>query len=175
MRVESWLRTSLQHLWIKKKNPRLVSSEPTSAPHCRFSPNTSFTFERSTKCLLWRLVPSPHSWPRSEPSRAQPSPPLLTRTLESKVSTYRGRGQSNSLPLCARCEACSTASWESPVSGGAAGEGSQCMGFLTVLEKNNGAFPFHSFSEKKRGVGLCSGKRLPHFPSEAQGRALLAG
>lgn len=54
---------------------KIVSSEASSAPHCRFSPNTSFTFERGTKCLLWRLVPSPHSWPRSEPSRAEPPSP----------------------------------------------------------------------------------------------------
>lgn len=83
-------------------------------------------------------------------------PSLLTWRLESKVSTYRRKGKPNSLPLCARREDCSAASWESPVCSVGGGESSQCMSFLTVLEKknHNSAFPFHSFRENGEWVLL---------------------
>lgn len=82
--------------------------------------------------------------------------------VESKVSTYRERERSNSLPLSGRCEVCSTASWESweqwrrwwwrkLVAHGLSD---------SVKKINNRAFPFHSFPENG-GVGLCSGRRNP--------------
>lgn len=100
---ESWLRTSQTVMEI---HSQLASSRRcehwASALRCRFFPNTRFTFENRTNCLLLGVSVRPSQLP---------GPSLLTCTLESKVRTYRGRGKSNSLPLCARCEGCSAASW----------------------------------------------------------------
>lgn len=72
------------------------------------------------------------------------------------MSTYRGRGKSNSRPLYARREVCSTASWGWSGQGGWWGR--LAVHRLSDSFKTQQGFPFSQF-HRKRGVCLCSGRR----------------
>lgn len=149
----------------------LISRPPALLMLCLASVQTqaSLFTQNNTNCSLF-----------GSPARCSQlhAPNLLTQGLESKVSTYGRREKSHGIPLCARCVGCSTASWESPVTGVGGGESSQSMGSLEMglfpPNKKDSVIPFHSFTAN--GELVCSRlASIPQLLSKAQGRALLAG